>query len=136
MGQMVESVCERLPSQACDRNAGRPAPAGSRTPLRQYILDPVLPMLTLLSMSALTVVMLVTVVAAVADMDLRLSDGYVRADPWADVQVGSASGFYPDQYAFADSTPLGAPRPVQEAQHDLPPALPAHDLHAFAESTP
>ena len=81
MSQMTKSVCELLPSEPCDLYGRRPRAADSRTPLKQYILDPVLPMLTLLSMSVLTVFMLVTIVTAVADMDLRLPDGYVSVDP-------------------------------------------------------
>jgi uncharacterized membrane protein len=57
-------------------------------------------MLTLLSMSVLTVVMLVTIVTAVADMDLRLPDGYVNVDPWSGVSLGAAGGSYQgDVYA-------------------------------------
>ncbi len=115
MSQMTRSVCELLPSEACDLYARPSEPVGSppereesqvrshsRTSLKRYILDPVLPMLTLLSMSALTVVLLVTIVAAVADMDMRLPNGYVSIDPWADVCVGPTGGFYPEQNAYAD----------------------------------
>ncbi len=115
MSQMTRSVCELLPSETCDLYASSPEPVSSgpkqeesqmrsrsRTSLKQYILDPVLPMLTLLSMSALTVVLLVTIVAAVADMDMRLPNSYVNVDPWADVPVGTPGRFYPEQAAYAD----------------------------------
>jgi len=59
-------------------------------------------MLTLLSMSALTVVLLVTLVAAVGDMDTRLPNSYVNADPWAVVPVAPTGGFYPEPSAYAD----------------------------------
>jgi hypothetical protein len=115
MSQMTRSVCELLPSAACDLYARPPEPVDSgpqrqdvrpaspsRASLKQYLLDPVLPMLTLLSMSALTVVLLVTIVTAVADMDMRLPNSYVNVDPWADVSVGRTGGFYPEQSAYAD----------------------------------
>ena len=102
MSQVANSVCELLPSEPCDLYGLRPRASGSRTLLKQYFLDPVLPMLTLLSMSALTVVMLVVIVTTVADMDMRLPDSYVNADPWAGVSVGTTGGFYPEQSAYAD----------------------------------
>ncbi len=115
MSQMTKSVCELLPSEACDLYASPPEPvgsgpkqeqsqgrSGSRTSLKRYLLDPVLPMLTLLSMSALTVVLLVTIVAAVADMDMRLPDSYVDVDPWTGVPLGTTSAYHPEQTAYAD----------------------------------
>jgi len=120
MSQMTRSVCELLPNETCDLYASSPEPVESsppceesqrrphsRTSLKQYILDPVLPMLTLLSMSALTVALLMMIVAAVADMDMRLPNGYVNADPWADVPVGMTSGYYPEPGTYADLA--GAP---------------------------
>jgi hypothetical protein len=101
MSQIARSVCELVPSEPCDLYARQPRAVDSRTPLKKYILDPVLPMLTLLSMSVLTVVMLVTIVAAVADMDARLPDGYVNIDPWSGVSCGSAGGSY-QRGAYAD----------------------------------
>ena len=112
MSHMTRSVCELLPSAACDLYAPRPDPVDSRTVLKQYILDPVLPMLTLLSMSALTIVMLVTIVTTVADMDLRPPDNYIDVDPWAGVQLGSVGAFYRDQDVYVDSAP--APVPAQD----------------------
>jgi len=126
MSQMTESVCELLPSKPCDLYAKRPEPVGSgphcdearlrsrsRTSLKRYILDPVLPMLTLLSMSALTVVMLVVIVTTVADMDLQLPGGYVNIDPWAGASLGSAGGFYQDPGAYAD---LVTPMPTEDRE--------------------
>ncbi len=120
MSQITKNVCELLPSDAGGLHAGPPEPVDSgpgcegspsrshsRTSLKQYILDPVLPMLTLLSMSALTVVLLVTIVMAVADMDMRLPDSYVNVDPWSGVSLGPTGGFYPEQSAYAD---LGGPQ--------------------------
>jgi hypothetical protein len=101
MGLMTKNVCELLPREPCDLYGRPPRATDSRTPLKKYILDPVLPMLTLLSMSVLTVVMLVTIVAAVADMDLRLPDGYVNVDPWSGVSLGPAGGAY-QRGAYAD----------------------------------
>jgi hypothetical protein len=101
MSQVTESVCEMEPSTACDLYAPRPNPVDSRTRLKQYFLDPVLPVLTLLSMSALTVVMLLVIVTTVADMDLQLPGSYVSVDPWAGWEMAPAGGSYPDQ-AYAD----------------------------------
>ena len=102
MNQMANSVCELLPSRPCDLYGPHLRPADSRTPLKKYFLDPVLPMLTLLSMSALTIVMLVTIVTAVADMDLQLPESYVSIDPTARVYLGPTGGSYQDQGAYAD----------------------------------
>lgn len=102
---MTNSVCELLPSEPCDLYGRHPRDIDSRTPLKKYLLDPVLPMLTLLSMSVLTVVMLVTIVAAVADMDVRLPDSYVSIDPTAGVYLGSTGGSYQDRGAYADWSP-------------------------------
>jgi hypothetical protein len=101
MSQVTESVCEMEPSTACDLYAPRPDPIDFRTRLKQYFLDPVLPVLTLLSMSALTVVMLLVIVTTVADMDLQLPGGYVSVDPWAEWEAPPAGRSYPDQ-AYAD----------------------------------
>jgi hypothetical protein len=97
MSQGTKSVCELEPSEACDLYAPQPDPVNSRTLVKRYFLDPVLPVLTLLSMSALTIVMLVVIVTTVAEMDLQLPGSYVSVDPWA----GPAGGSYPDQ-AYAD----------------------------------
>ena len=93
MSQVTNSVCELEPTEASDLYAPRPDPVDSRTLLKRYFLDPVLPVLTLLSMSALTIVLLVTIVTTVAEMDLQLPNGYVDLDPWA----GPAGASYPDQ---------------------------------------
>jgi len=83
MSQVASSVCELEPTETCDLSGPPPKRVDSRTPLKRYFLDPVLPVLTLLSMSALTVVLLVVIVATVADMDRQLPGSYVNADPWA-----------------------------------------------------
>jgi hypothetical protein len=99
---MANSVCELLPSKPCELYGLPSRPTNSRTPLKQYFLDPVLPMLTLLSMSVLTVALLVTIVTTVADMDLRLPDSYVSLDPTLGVYLGSTAGSYQDRGAYAD----------------------------------
>ena len=101
MSQGISSVCELEPTETCELYAPRPDPTHSRTLVKQYLLDPVLPVLTLLSMSALTVVMLVVIVTTVADMDLQLPGSYVSVDPWAEWEMAPAGGSYPDQ-AYAD----------------------------------
>lgn len=101
---MTRPVCELLPNRVCDLYARRPESVDSRTMVKQYILDPVLPVLMLLSMSVLTVVMLITIVTAVADMDVWVPDKYVSVDPWANAATGSAEAFYPDQETYATST--------------------------------
>ena len=99
---MTKSVCELLPSESCDLYGPRPRAVNSRTRLKRYFLDPVLPLLTLLSMSALTVVMLVVIVTTVADMDQQLPGSYVNLDPWSGPSLGSTGGFYQDRGAYAD----------------------------------
>ena len=102
MSQGTKSVCELEPSEACDLYAPRPDPVDSRTLVKQYFLDPVLPVLTLLSMSALTVVLLVVIVTTVAEMDLQLPGTYVNVDPWSGWETGPTGGSYPDQ-VYADA---------------------------------
>ena len=99
MSPVTKSVCELLPSETCDLYGPRPRPTDSRTRLKRYFLDPVLPVLTLLSMSVLTVVMLVVIVTTVADMDTQLPGSYVGIDPWAG---GPPAGLYPNQGTYAD----------------------------------
>lgn len=102
MSQVSQNVCELLPSRPCELYGPRAIPANSRTLLKQYLLDPVLPVLTLLSMSALTVVMLMVIVTTVADMDVQLPGSYANVDPmsgWTDV---SARRPYQDQGAYAE----------------------------------
>jgi hypothetical protein len=102
MGLKTENVCELLPSEPCDLYAPRRERANSRTLLKRYFLDPVLPVLTLLSMSVLTVAMLVVIVTTVADMDLQLPGSYVNVDPWSGVSLGPAGVPYQDQATYAD----------------------------------
>jgi hypothetical protein len=116
MSQVANSVCELEPSEACDLYAPRPDPIRSRTLVKRYFLDPVLPVLTLLSMSALTVVMLVAIVTSVADMDRQLPGSYVSVDPWAGWETGPAADSYPDQ-VYAD---LAASRNAAEEREPWP----------------
>ncbi len=101
MSQVANSVCELEPSAACELYAPRPDSTHSRTLVKQYFLDPVLPLLTLLSMSALTIVMLVVIVTTVADMDRQLPGRYMNFDPWDGWETAPAGRSYPDQ-AYAD----------------------------------
>lgn len=120
---MIESVCELLPSQACDLYGRHPEPVRSGTLLKQYLLDPVLPMLTLLSMSALTVVMLVLVVTAVADMDLRPVGEEALVDPWADVPAGSTDALSRDPGVDVDLGPSMTRMETHEQEHALSPEI-------------
>jgi hypothetical protein len=108
---MATNVGELLPSRPCELYGLHSRPADSRTPLKKYFLDPVLPVLTLLSMSVLTIVMLVMLVTTVADMDLRLPDSYVSIDPATGVYLGAAGGSYQDQGAYAGFS--AAPEPLE-----------------------
>lgn len=123
MNQSTKSVCELLPSETCNLYAPQPQAVDSRTRLKRYFLDPVLPMLTLLSMSVLTVVMLVVIVATVADMDTQLPGGYVTIDPWSGVSPSSPGGSYQDQGMYADLTPSLEPADEREPW----PGSPAND---------
>jgi len=110
MSQVTKSVCELEPPEACRLYVPRSDPVHSRTYIKQYFLDPVLPVLTLLSMSALTVVMLVVIVTTVADMNVQLPGSYM-GDTWAGWETGPVTGFYPDQEAYADSALSMDPAP-------------------------
>jgi len=102
MSQTTKSVCELRPSESCDHHGPRPQATDSRTRLKRYFLDPVLPVLTLLSMSALTVVLLLVIVTTVADMDTQLPGSYVSVDPWSGWTNGPPGGLYQDRGAYAD----------------------------------
>lgn len=102
MSRISQNVCEMLPSQPCDLYGPRHTAADSGTPLKRYLLDPVLPMLTLLSMSALTLVMLVVLVTTVADMDPQLPGSYVSVDPLSGWSEISTRRPYQDRGAYAD----------------------------------
>jgi len=112
MSQVTKSICELEPPEAPSLCAPRPAPIHSRTFLKRYILDSLLPVLTLLSMSALTIVMLVVIVTTVAEMNVQLPGSYM-GDTWAGWETGPVSGFYPDQEAYADSALSMDPAPDQ-----------------------
>jgi hypothetical protein len=74
-----------------------------RTVLKQYLLDPVLPIVTLLAIGALTVVLLLLLVTAVANLEqvVQGSSG-VSNDPW------SATAGCTDQQAYAAYVASGA----------------------------
>ena len=118
MSETTKSVCELLPSETCDLYGSRPRAVDSRTRLKQYFLDPVLPMLTLLSMSVLTVVMLVVIVTTVADMDTQLPGSYVSVDPWSGWTGGSPAGLYQDQAPYAELAASTEPAEDLEFQPD------------------
>jgi hypothetical protein len=103
MSQVTKSVCELEPAEVCNRCAPRPDRVDSRTLVKRYFLDPVLPVLTLLSMSVLTIVILVVIVSTVADMNAQLPGSYVNVDPWAGWDTAPAGGSYQDQVvSYAD----------------------------------
>lgn len=120
MSQITENRCELLPSERRDLCEPRSRAVDSRTRLKRYFLDPVLPMLTLLSMSVLTVVMLVVIVATVADMDTQLPGSYVTIDPWAGVSAAAPGRFYQDQGVYADLAPAMEPMDEREPWPDSP----------------
>jgi hypothetical protein len=83
MGRMTTSPCEFLLSPPCEPAAPHEEPGDSRTPLKQYLLDPVLPIVTVLVIGALALVMLLLVVATVGDMEQVLRGSGAGEDPWA-----------------------------------------------------
>ncbi len=118
MSQVANSVCELEPTEAHELYAPRVDSTHSRTLVnrtlvKQYFLDPVLPVLTLLSMSALTIVMLLVIVTTVADMDRQLPGSYIGVDPWAAWEAAPAGGSYPDQ-AYADAAASLGPAEERE----------------------
>ena len=93
----------KIPFGPVDTGALRLHPLGChaddlRTFLRKYLLDTVLPALTLLSISVLTVATIVLVATTVANMGLHLPAGAASADPWAGWCFGPAAIHY-DQLA-------------------------------------
>jgi hypothetical protein len=74
--------------------------------LRQYLLDPVLPVVTLLLMSVLTVIMIVVVVGAVADMGRLFQDnpaGEAFQPGWSLTQAPWYDGAYSGYMASTNS---------------------------------
>ena len=106
MDQMVKRVVEPVHA-ACEADAVHWGAHDFRT-LRRYLLDFVLPVLTLAAMSALTIVMLVMIVSAVADMGLYSQSRDAVPDPWSAACFGPA--FLSDGQAYSDdSSRMGAP---------------------------
>jgi hypothetical protein len=83
----------RLPSAHC-------GDADSRTLLKQFLLDPVLPMLTLLMMAALTAAILILLVMTVGSMEQSLHSSSLSDDPWS--PAGSAPSAAASGQAYAD----------------------------------
>ncbi len=93
MGQVTKN-CELLLSPACEPGAPPEEAADSRTLLKQYLLDPVLPIFTVLAIGALAVVMLLLVVSTVGDMEQVLRNGSVVDDPWSCAATSTSQQAY------------------------------------------
>jgi hypothetical protein len=83
MGQMTKSVLEGTHATGCEMRVSYPNGDVSRTLVWQYILNLVLPALTLVSMAVLTIIMIVLVVTTIADAGWHLMPSYVSVDPWS-----------------------------------------------------
>ncbi len=94
MSQMVKTTCELLLSPACEPDTPHEETVDSRTLLKQYLWDPVLPLLTLLAIGALAVIMLLLVVTTVGDMEQVLRGGSVADDPWSCAATSSGQQAY------------------------------------------
>jgi hypothetical protein len=89
-----------------------------RTVLKQVLLDPVLPMLTLALMAVLTAAILVLVVMAVGNMERNLQSSSLSGDPWSAMASGSSPAANPQSYA--DYAAAMAEMQAQESQADGP----------------
>jgi hypothetical protein len=90
----MTSPCELLLSPACEPAGPHEEPVDSRTPLKQYLLDPVLPIVTLLAIGAVAVIMLLLVVTAVGDMEQVLRGGSAADDPWSCAATSTSQHTY------------------------------------------
>jgi hypothetical protein len=129
MSQMAGSSCEFLLSPACEPAAPHEEPVDSRTRLKQYLLDPVLPIVTVLALGALALVMLLLVVATVGDMEQVLRGSGAGEDPWACAATATSPQAYAAYVTSADATPdadawpgpqVGEPADARVAQNSPP----------------
>jgi hypothetical protein len=95
MSQVTKKVAEVVADPVSELYAPHEEAVDSRTLLKRYLLDPVLPVLTLLAIGGLTVVILLLVVTAVANMEQVLQASGASNDPW------SATAACSDQRAYA-----------------------------------
>jgi hypothetical protein len=105
MSRMTTSPCELLLSPACEPEAPHEETVDSRTLLKQYLLDPVLPIVTLLAIGTLAVVMLLLVVTTVGDMEQVLRGGSAADDPWSCAATSTGPPAYAAYMTDADATP-------------------------------
>ncbi len=104
MGQMAKNTCELLLSPACEPGAPPAKTGDSRTLLKQYLLDPVLPIVTLLAIGTLAVVMLLLVVTTVGDLEQVLRDGSAADDPWSCAATSTGPQAYAAYVTSTDAT--------------------------------
>ncbi len=95
MGPGMKSICELVPPEVSELYAPQAETADFRTLLKRYLMDPVLPLVTVVVMGVLTIAMLVLVVMAVGDMEQILHGSNVGTDPW------TAAATSPDPQAYA-----------------------------------
>jgi len=121
MDQTTKTVVEPVPA-ACEADVVHWGARDSRT-LKRYVLDFVLPVLTLAAMSVLTIVILVLVVNAVAEMGLYSQSGGASSDPWSSASPSSAFGSdgraCPDDPAGMGMTDTGEPQSGSQANSQL-----------------
>jgi hypothetical protein len=99
MGQMMKNACELVPGHVSELYAPHPEAADFRTLFKRFLLDPVLPILTLLSMAVLTMAILVLIVMAVANLEQSLQGGSASNDPWSEWPSGPAVSSGQPEYA-------------------------------------
>ncbi len=87
-----------------------------RTMLKQFLLDPVLPLLTLCLMAALTTAILTLMVTAVADMEQGLQTGSLSDEPWSAMASNPPAG----NQAYADYAAAMAQMQARELSLDGP----------------
>jgi hypothetical protein len=114
MGLATRSICEPVPGEVSELYAPQAEAAHFRTLLKRFLLDPVLPLITLVVMGVLTIALLVLIVTAVGDMEQVLHGSGAGTDPWA------AAATSPDARAYAAVAAREAAEP-----YDFRPAPPA-----------
>jgi hypothetical protein len=129
MGRLTTSPCEFLLSPPCEPAAPHEETEDSRTSLKQYLLDPVLPIVTVLAIGALALVMLLLVVATVGDMEQALRSSGAGEDPWACAATATSPQAYAAYVTSADATqdadawagpPVEEPADARVAQGSTP----------------
>lgn len=89
MNRMIRNVVGPVVVGPFGSEAPPPQKSDSRTWLKGWLVETVLPVVMLLSMSAMTVAMIVLIVTTVAHAGWLDTGTYVNVDPWSGVHSAS-----------------------------------------------